>query len=62
MTPEQIQHAKDLLDNPDNTVSSIARLLSVSRATSTSTSPSSAPLRYLPDRRQLSSPRPRNRE
>ncbi|WP_406054488.1 recombinase family protein [Kribbella sp. NBC_00889] len=33
MTQEQIQHAKDLLGNPDNTVSSIARLLGVSRAT-----------------------------
>jgi DNA invertase Pin-like site-specific DNA recombinase len=33
MTPEQIQHAKDLLGIPDNTVSSIARLLGVSRAT-----------------------------
>ncbi|TCM35967.1 resolvase-like protein [Kribbella sp. VKM Ac-2568] len=27
MTTEQIQHARDLLGNPDNTVSSIARLL-----------------------------------
>jgi DNA invertase Pin-like site-specific DNA recombinase len=33
MTPEQIQHAKELLGNPANTVSSIARLLGVSRAT-----------------------------
>ncbi|HZX08855.1 helix-turn-helix domain-containing protein [Kribbella sp.] len=33
MTPEQIQHAKALLGNADNTVSSIARLLGVSRAT-----------------------------
>ncbi|MFG1912994.1 recombinase family protein [Kribbella sp. NPDC048928] len=33
MSPEQVQHAKDLLGNPDNTVSSIARLLGVSRAT-----------------------------
>jgi DNA invertase Pin-like site-specific DNA recombinase len=33
MTPEQIQHARDLLTRPDNTVSSIARLLGVSRAT-----------------------------
>jgi DNA invertase Pin-like site-specific DNA recombinase len=33
MTPEQIRHAHDLLTRPDNTVSSIARLLGVSRAT-----------------------------
>ena len=33
MTPEQIRHARDLLTRPDNTVSSIARLLGVSRAT-----------------------------
>ncbi|TCC33920.1 recombinase family protein [Kribbella capetownensis] len=33
MTTEQVQHARDLLGNPDNTVSSIARLLGVSRAT-----------------------------
>ncbi|GAA3117414.1 DNA invertase Pin-like site-specific DNA recombinase [Kribbella aluminosa] len=33
MNEEQIQHAKDLLGDPDNTVSSIARLLGVSRAT-----------------------------
>ncbi|TCM42769.1 helix-turn-helix resolvase-like protein [Kribbella sp. VKM Ac-2568] len=33
MTTEQIQHARDLLGKPDNTVSSIARLLGVSRAT-----------------------------
>jgi DNA invertase Pin-like site-specific DNA recombinase len=33
MTAEQIQHARDLLARPDNTVSSIARLLGVSRAT-----------------------------
>jgi DNA invertase Pin-like site-specific DNA recombinase len=33
MTPEQIQHARALLAQPDNTVSSIARLLGVSRAT-----------------------------
>jgi DNA invertase Pin-like site-specific DNA recombinase len=33
MTPEQIRHARALLAQPDNTVSSIARLLSVSRAT-----------------------------
>lgn len=30
---EQIRHARDLLTRPDNTVSSIARLLGVSRAT-----------------------------
>jgi transposase-like protein len=33
MTAEQIRHARDLLTHPDNTVSSIARLLGVSRAT-----------------------------
>jgi hypothetical protein len=33
MTPEQIRHARDLLARPDNTVSSIARLLNVSRST-----------------------------
>jgi transposase-like protein len=32
MTAEQIRHARDLLTRPDNTVSSIARLLGVSRA------------------------------
>lgn len=33
MSPEQIRHARDLLTRPDNTVSSIARLLGVSRST-----------------------------
>jgi DNA invertase Pin-like site-specific DNA recombinase len=33
MTPEQIGHARALLTQPDNTVSSIARLLGVSRST-----------------------------
>jgi len=33
MTAEQIRHARGLLAQPDNTVSSIARLLGVSRAT-----------------------------
>ena len=33
MTPEQVRHARDLLTHPDNTVSSIARLIGVSRAT-----------------------------
>jgi DNA invertase Pin-like site-specific DNA recombinase len=33
MTPEQIGHARALLSCPDNTVSSIARLLGVSRST-----------------------------
>ena len=33
MTAEQILRARDLLARPDNTVSSIARLLGVSRAT-----------------------------
>jgi DNA invertase Pin-like site-specific DNA recombinase len=33
MTAQQIRHARDLLTRPDNTVSSIARLLGVGRAT-----------------------------
>jgi DNA invertase Pin-like site-specific DNA recombinase len=33
MTTEQIRHGRDMLTRPDNTVSSIARLLDVSRAT-----------------------------
>ena len=33
MTPEQVRHARDLLARPANTVSSIARLLNVSRST-----------------------------
>jgi DNA invertase Pin-like site-specific DNA recombinase len=33
MTPEQVRHARDLLTHPNNTVSSIARLLGVSRST-----------------------------
>ena len=33
MTAEQIRHARDLLTRPDSTVSFIARLLGVSRAT-----------------------------
>jgi DNA invertase Pin-like site-specific DNA recombinase len=33
MTAEQVRHARDLLTRPDNTVSSIARLLGVSCAT-----------------------------
>jgi|SRR5579859_1828760 len=33
MTAEQIQHARDLLARPENTVSAIARLLGASRAT-----------------------------
>jgi transposase-like protein len=33
MTPEQIRHARDLLIRPENTVSSIARLIGVSRST-----------------------------
>ncbi len=33
MTAGLIRHARDLLTRPDNTVSSIARLLGVSRAT-----------------------------
>ena len=33
VTGEQIRHARDLLTRPDNTVSSSARLLDVSRAT-----------------------------
>nr|WP_246575685.1 helix-turn-helix domain-containing protein [Actinospica durhamensis] len=33
MTPEQVAHARDLLSRPENSVASIARLLSVSRST-----------------------------
>jgi DNA invertase Pin-like site-specific DNA recombinase len=33
MTPEQVRSARDLLTHPDNTVSSVARLLGVSRST-----------------------------
>jgi hypothetical protein len=33
MTPEQVRTARDLLTRPDNTVSSVARLLGVSRST-----------------------------
>ena len=33
MTDEQVQHARDLLSRPKNTVSSIAKLLGVSRNT-----------------------------
>ena len=33
VTAEQIRHARDLLTRADNTISSIARLLGVSRAT-----------------------------
>ncbi|GAA3820226.1 helix-turn-helix domain-containing protein [Streptomyces chiangmaiensis] len=33
MTSEQIQHARALLTQPDNTVTSIAKLLGVSRTT-----------------------------
>lgn len=33
LTPEQVQHARDLLTNPANSIASIARLLGVSRAT-----------------------------
>ncbi|HEY4464462.1 MAG TPA: recombinase family protein [Streptosporangiaceae bacterium] len=33
MTPEQVRHARALLTSPDNTISSIARLLGVSRST-----------------------------
>jgi len=33
MTAGQIRHARDLLTRPDNTVSSITRLLGVSRGT-----------------------------
>ncbi|MFI0420727.1 recombinase family protein [Spongiactinospora sp. 9N601] len=33
MTAEQIRHARDLLTRPENTVSSVARLLGVSRST-----------------------------
>src|SRR5262249_31693589 len=43
MTAEQIRHASDLLTRPDNTVSSIARLLGVAAPPSTSPSPRSPP-------------------
>jgi DNA invertase Pin-like site-specific DNA recombinase len=43
MTAEQIRHAHDLLTRPDNTVSSIARLHGVSRATIYKYVPSSRP-------------------
>ncbi|MER5934967.1 recombinase family protein [Streptomyces sp. NPDC002054] len=33
MTPEQVRHARDLLTRPENTVTSIAKLLGVSRNT-----------------------------
>lgn len=33
MTPEQVRHARDLLTRPENTVTSIAALLGVSRNT-----------------------------
>lgn len=33
MTPEQVRHARALLTQPEATVSSIARLLNVSRST-----------------------------
>jgi DNA invertase Pin-like site-specific DNA recombinase len=33
MTQEQVRHTRDLLTHPESTVSSIARLLGVSRAT-----------------------------
>ncbi|WP_107047443.1 Hin recombinase [Streptomyces sp. NRRL F-2664] len=33
MTPEQVRHARDLLTRPQNTVTSIAKLLGVSRNT-----------------------------
>ncbi|MGI5170447.1 helix-turn-helix domain-containing protein [Spirillospora sp. CA-253888] len=33
MTPEQVRHARALLAQPDATISSIARLLGVSRST-----------------------------
>ncbi|MBR7832985.1 helix-turn-helix domain-containing protein [Actinospica durhamensis] len=33
MTPEQVKHARDLLTQPENTISSVVRLLNVSRST-----------------------------
>ena len=50
MTAEQIQHARDLLTRPDNTVSSIARLLGVSRATI---------YKYVPNSPAATAPPPR---
>ena len=43
MTGEQIRHARDLLTRPDNTVSSIARLLGSAAPPSTNTFPRSPP-------------------
>jgi DNA invertase Pin-like site-specific DNA recombinase len=40
MNAEQIRHARALLTQPENTVTSIAKLLGVSRTTCTSTCPS----------------------
>ncbi len=55
MTAEQIRHARDLLTQPDNTGSAIARLLGVSRASIYEYVPRSPPgARPLP-RRQVSS-------
>jgi hypothetical protein len=43
MTPEQVRHARDLLTHPGNSVSSISRLLGVSRPTMTNMCPGSPP-------------------
>ena len=48
MTPEQIRHARALLAQPDETISSIARLLNVSRATI---------YKYVPEMRGTNCPR-----
>ena len=49
MTAEQVRHARALLERPDNTVSSIARLLGVSRSTI---------YKYLPELSAGGRPRP----
>jgi DNA invertase Pin-like site-specific DNA recombinase len=53
MTSEQIQHARVLLARPDSTVSSIARLLGVSRATIYKYIPEITAAGLPPDRRAL---------
>jgi DNA invertase Pin-like site-specific DNA recombinase len=73
LTAEQIRHAQDLLARPQNTVSSIARLLGVSRSTiykyvpeithvlPADTRPQAAEAQYdelMPPRRELDPPRP----
>ncbi|MEV4108302.1 helix-turn-helix domain-containing protein [Nonomuraea sp. NPDC049695] len=47
MTSEQVRHARNLLTRPENSVSSIARLLGVSRSTI---------YKYVPEPRQAALP------